>query len=180
MNICFTGHRPNKLGGYDWNTPKNKQIINKLRATIVSVIAHNINESNFHFIVGGALGIDQMAFNICDELRHLLSDITIEVAVPFQDQPNAWFNQLDKTRYFKQLQFANKVTYVDSLKKYQATKIPIGKYNPYKLQIRNEYMVDNSDLVIAIWDGSKSGTKNCIDYAKGLNKKIVIINPNEI
>ena len=24
--ICFTGHRPNKLDGYDWNTPKNQRI----------------------------------------------------------------------------------------------------------------------------------------------------------
>ena len=26
--VCFTGHRPNKLGGYNWNSKKNILIRN--------------------------------------------------------------------------------------------------------------------------------------------------------
>lgn len=33
-------------------------------------------------------------------------------------------------------------------------------------QIRNEWMVDRSSLVIAVFNGEQSGTKNTIDYAK--------------
>jgi uncharacterized phage-like protein YoqJ len=48
------------------------------------------------------------------------------------------------------------------------------------MQKRNEYMVDNSDIVIAVWDGSKGGTYNCVKYAEKLGKKIIVINPKEI
>ena len=36
-------------------------------------------------------------------------------------------------------------------------------------QKRNEWMVDRSSLVIAVWNGQPSGTKNTIDYAKRKN-----------
>lgn len=60
------------------------------------------------------------------------------------------------------------------------TTTPQGRYNPYKLQIRNEYMVDNADVVIAVWDGSKGGTCNCVNYAKKIGKNIIQINPKDI
>ena len=41
-------------------------------------------------------------------------------------------------------------------------------------------MVYESDKVIAVWDGSKSGTCNCIKYAEKKNKEIIVINPNDI
>ena len=54
-----------------------------------------------------------------------------------------------------------------------------GEYSHQKMQIRNQYMVDNCDLLIAIYDNkSQGGTKNCIEYAKSINKPIIYINPN--
>lgn len=39
-------------------------------------------------------------------------------------------------------------------------------------------MVDNADLVIAVYDGSSSGgTAYTVDYARKQGKKIIIINP---
>ena len=45
-------------------------------------------------------------------------------------------------------------------------------------QKRNEWMVDRSSLVIAVWNGQPSGTKNTIDYAnrKGTNVVNVLHN----
>ena len=40
-------------------------------------------------------------------------------------------------------------------------------------QRRNEFMVDHSNLVIAVWNGEKSGTKNTIDYAERKGVKVV-------
>ena len=46
------------------------------------------------------------------------------------------------------------------------------------MQIRNRWMVDNSDLVLAVFDGKKEGgTWNCVKYAKSKNKEIVVIKP---
>lgn len=39
---------------------------------------------------------------------------------------------------------------------------------------RNMQVVDNSDILIAIWDGESSGTKNTIDYAKSVGKNVII------
>ncbi len=33
-------------------------------------------------------------------------------------------------------------------------------------QVRNEWMVDRANLVIAVFNGQKSGTKNTVDYAR--------------
>lgn len=40
-------------------------------------------------------------------------------------------------------------------------------------------MVDNSDAVIAVWDGTAGGTKNCFDYATKIGKKIIRIDPKD-
>jgi len=44
---------------------------------------------------------------------------------------------------------------------------------PFLSRLRNEWMVDRSNLVIAVFNGQKSGTKNTVDYAK---KQGLIIN----
>lgn len=45
------------------------------------------------------------------------------------------------------------------------------------MQKRNEYMVDNSDYVIAVWDGKPSGTGNTVHYAESKGKTIITIKP---
>lgn len=43
---------------------------------------------------------------------------------------------------------------------------------------RNQYMVDNSDILIAVWDGGKEGgTAACVRYAEQVNKPIIWLNP---
>lgn len=181
--ICFTGHRPNKLGGYDWNTPKNKVIIEKLRSEIISLI-NSTREYDFKFICGGALGIDQMAFDILEKLKygtlHLNNlKMTLELAIPFSKQPIKW-NYHDAKKYEIQKSQADIVTYVDRLEDYKIKGYDEDIYYPAKMQKRNQYMVDNSDVIIAVWDGTKGGTANCVSYAKKLGKEIISINPKEI
>lgn len=40
---------------------------------------------------------------------------------------------------------------------------------------RNEDIIKEADEVFAFWDGKSSGTRNSINHAKRLNKKITII-----
>ena len=49
---------------------------------------------------------------------------------------------------------------------YQVKMVSNQSYTPWCMNVRNHYMVDHSDRVLAVWDGSSGGTKNCIDYAK--------------
>lgn len=41
--------------------------------------------------------------------------------------------------------------------------------------IRNNYIIENSDEVIAFWDGKSKGTNHSISLCKKLNKKYKII-----
>ncbi len=50
-------------------------------------------------------------------------------------------------------------------------------YAAWKLQKRNEWMINNSEAVIAVWNGSEGGTGNCVTYAKNNSKPIYRINP---
>ncbi|MEG1028070.1 MAG: hypothetical protein RSE07_05215, partial [Oscillospiraceae bacterium] len=52
------------------------------------------------------------------------------------------------------------------------------EYNKNCLWYRNKYMVDNSTLVIAYFDGKSGGTAQTIDYAKRCGVKIVNLSVN--
>ncbi len=43
---------------------------------------------------------------------------------------------------------------------------------------RNRYMVEQADVVIAVWNGKPSGTGNTVRMAKELGKKVRIVNPS--
>ena len=45
------------------------------------------------------------------------------------------------------------------------------------MQERNDYMINNSSLVIALYDGKGGGTGYTIKRAKAKNLKIIIIKP---
>lgn len=51
------------------------------------------------------------------------------------------------------------------------------RYTHWCMNKRNEWMVDNSDLVIAVWDGTKGGTANCVRYAVKQGKEITKLEP---
>lgn len=186
ITYCFTGHRPNKLGGYDWKSEKNQKILKALKSKIIELINNApTEEKHFKFICGGALGIDQMAFEICKIIKEntlKLNPCKIELilAMPFEKQDNNWFKQTDKDRLNSQKIYADEVVLVDTLENYKFDKVNIGEYHPAKMQLRNMYMVDNADEVIAVWDGSKGGTGNCVEYARKQGKIIHIINPNKL
>jgi len=41
--------------------------------------------------------------------------------------------------------------------------------------IRNKYIVDDADIVVAFWDGKSRGTEHSIDLARKVGKKVIII-----
>ena len=53
-------------------------------------------------------------------------------------------------------------------------------YTPDCMDKRNKYMVDQSDVIIAVWSGSPSGTGKTVQYAQSQGKPIVTINPNSM
>ncbi len=51
-------------------------------------------------------------------------------------------------------------------KKYTGKSAPI---------IRNKQIIQEADVVLALWDGQSKGTEFSINYAKKLNKEVVVV-----
>jgi uncharacterized phage-like protein YoqJ len=176
FTIAFTGHRPEKLGGYDLKNERNAKIINNLGNIVFEKLKELYKtNSEIKVMTGGALGIDQMAFEICYFLKtKCFEDLKLEIAIPFKNQSKVW-NEQSKTFYESQKSRADIITFVDELECYKIPDNIVGEYDRIKLLKRNEYMVDNCNLLIAVWDGSKSGTSSCINYAKIVKRDVFII-----
>ena len=162
-SIAFTGHRPNKIGGHDLNNPKRQAIIKALTDAVNRAVKKYGETHEIVVITGGALGVDQDAARIAYKLG-----IPFIVAVPCQGQDSKWPAE-SKKRYQKMLSLASEVVMVYD-----------GPYNNTCMQDRNIWMVDRCDALIAVWDGTKGGTANCVKYAREVNKPMVLINPNKL
>lgn len=120
--------------------------------------AYLVHESPDEVISGVALGWDTAW-----AIAALRLGIDLTCAVPFEGQERAWPPQ-SQQRYHKILRKSHRVEIVCK-----------GSYSAAAMQKRNEWMVDNSDRVVALWDGSSGGTGNCIKYAKRRNAEIDVL-----
>ncbi|MNH75645.1 hypothetical protein D3C73_278950 [compost metagenome] len=175
-SVCFTGHRPNKLGDcYSLTGDQSKYIKNKLKPILIDLIE---NEGIERFISGGAIGFDQIAFWTVNGLKKTYyPDIKNIVAVPFRNQAIKWSDRETQQWYKRMLETADEVIYVDELHEYRVDGVIAGDYHVAKMQKRDEYMVDNSRIVVAAHDGSKGGTGNCVRYARKAGKTIYTLKP---
>jgi uncharacterized phage-like protein YoqJ len=142
MIAAATGHRPDKLGGYSTHA----------RLTDLAIAALSKYKPE-KAISGFALGWDQAFADAVIQVG-----IPLIAAIPFPSQPSHWPK-------------SSQLFYQQLLEK--ASEIKIISPDPYsarKMQIRNEWMVNNSDFMICLWDGSSGGTANCINYAVSKNK----------
>lgn len=165
ITIAVTAHRPNRLYGYDYYSPGNLAIATKLREHLLS---HLNQGKQVHAISGMALGGDTIYALVVLKLKRQGYNITLESAIPCTAHSSQW-PKPSQDQWKSIVEQADVVTYVSKL-----------LYKPYLMQKRNEYMVNQCDELIAIFDGTKGGTANCIDYAMKKEKKIMTINPKEL
>jgi uncharacterized phage-like protein YoqJ len=150
--VCFTGHRPEKL------TRHEKSITKDLEKEIRQAVADGLNV----FITGMARGVDIWAAQIVLMLRDEGCDVKLMCACPYEGFERGWSQEWQKA-YREILVAADFVKYV------------CEGYSRACFQIRNEWMVDHSARVIAVFNGEKSGTKNTIDYAIRQNVPVEFI-----
>ena len=90
MRIAFTGHRPNNkyMGGYDYNSDKNRIIYSYIYNSVLNTILNNPDEKEFILISGGALGTDQLAAMACIDIKNRMpnKNIIVKIAIPFEKQ----------------------------------------------------------------------------------------------
>ena len=149
---CFTGHRPEKL------IKTESVILAELEKLIRQAVFDGINV----FITGMSRGVDIWAAEIVLQLRSENNNIRLICACPYKGFENKWKTEWQK-RYNYILQSADIVRFI------------CPKYSKNCFQIRNEWMVNHSDRVIAVFNGQNGGTKNTINYARKKNIKIFIV-----
>ena len=155
--VCFTGHRPQTLK-FLWN--EESEMCRALKMQIKNTITELIEKENaIHFISGMALGVDMICAEIVLELKKTYPQITLECAIPCETQAARW-SEIYRERYFNTIISSDKETLLQT------------QYTADCMMKRNKYMVDKSDIVVAVWNGSKGGTANTVKYAKQSGKTI--------
>jgi len=147
--IVATGHRPQKCGGFS----EAAQLL--LKQIAIDWLAALRPRGA---ISGMALGWDTAIVEACLNLG-----LPYVACIPFRGQESQW--PLHARRAY-----ANYIRHAANV-----IVCSPGEYAPNKMQIRNERMVDlalkngpgpANALVLAMWDGTSGGTKNCLYYAR--------------
>lgn len=140
---CFTGHRPEKL-----NRPERE-----IKLELKKEICRALEDDFTVFISGMARGVDIWA---AEEVLQLRKDgilVRLICACPYPGFERNWSNSWQR-RYAAILNQADLVCFISPY------------YSSNCFQVRNEWMVNHSSKVIAVFNGQPSGTKNTIDYAQ--------------
>ena len=149
---CFTGLRPQKL----------TRPIDDIKVDLENEILRAVADGYTTFITGMAYGTDIWAGNIVVRLKDRFPDLKLIAAIPFPDFSGGWSEEW-KEKYKRLIEKADMV------------KIIANDYSPAVYQRRNEWMVDHSSKVIAVYDGKVGGTRNTINYARKENVNIVTL-----
>ena len=146
--VSITGHREI---GLDCDK-------NKLKQTFLSLI----EKENFNtFLIGMAVGFDMLCFSILEEIRKE-KDIKLVACVPCREQDKLYsFSQ--KTEYRRMLNSADQ------------TIILKENYDKYCMIKRNEFMVDNSSILVAYLRKDKGGTAFTVRNANKKNVPVIKI-----
>lgn len=162
---AFTGHRPQSLPfGFNETDERCIALKQTLRAEIIKLIE---DEGVTHFISGMAIGVDMYAAEIVLGLKSSYDSIILESAIPCETQAAKWTEE-QRNRYFEIAEKCDKETLIQQ------------HYTADCMHKRNRYMVDQADVIIAVWDGRPSGTGKTVQYAQRQGKPIRVINPKTL
>lgn len=134
---CFTGHRPEKLQANE----------SGIKSALEAEIKAAISRGFCNFITGMARGVDTWAAQIVLKLKGEGNDIHLICAFAYKKAKLS----------IDDLTAQNSSDYI-----YYASEI----YSRSCYMERNKWMVDNSSIVIAVYNGKKGGTLNTINYAQ--------------
>ena len=109
-----------------------------------------------------ARGVDLWAVEIVLDLRANGAAIRLICASPYRGFEVRW-SQDWQERYRRVMEQANLVRFI------------CPSYSWDCFQRRNEWMIDHSARVIAVYNGGPGGTRNTVEYARGREVPVKIL-----
>lgn len=159
---CFSGYRPQKLPYLD--APKSTAYTNLLHALRKAVRAA-VADGYDTFLSGFAEGVDLLAASVVlSEGAANGQPLHLVAAIPYPGQSDRWRPAI-RQQYATLLHACKEVIYI------------CREYHAGCFQERNEYMVNRSQRLIAVYDGQKGGTANTVRYALKNDREVILINP---
>lgn len=147
MIYGVTGHRPSKTGGYT------RTATDRLLQFAGTVLR---SYSDLECVITGmALGWD-----IAIAKAALANRILYDAYIPFVGQEKLW--PVDAQEQYQYLLSQARIVKV----------VCDGEYAPWKMQKRNEAVVDDCRKLVSLWDGSAGGTANCVKYAQSVGREV--------
>ena len=157
ITCCFTGHRPDKL---PWGDREQDPRCVALKRRLAVALRQTYDRGYRHFICGMAQGGDLYFAEAVLALRARQPDLTLEAALPCVSQADAWPKWL-QDRYRAILRQCDAETLIQE------------QYTPGCMHRRDQYMIQRSSLLIALYAGTPGGTAFTI--REGLNAGLEIL-----
>lgn len=145
----FTGHRESKL---PWRDNENDIRCLRLKKRMYDAVEAVYHSGVRHYICGMASGSDLYFAEAVLQLRLEYPEITLEAAIPCEGQSAKW-SAVQRARYDR---IVGECDYHTVIQK---------EYSPECMLRRNRYMVDESDYLIAAYNGTPGGTRSTLLYA---------------
>ena len=165
FTCCFTGHRPHKL---PFNLDDESGAALRLRARLKTELLTAIHQGYKYFICGGGLGVDMLAARQVLSLKEAYPFLRLCLALPCQNHTARWA-PAQKQDMKALMEQADEIIYVTQ-----------GPYTEGCMQKRNQYMIDRSSRIIAVFNGTSGGTKLTLDYAEKSYIQAIIVDCNTI
>lgn len=147
-NCSFTGHRQ-----------INESHIKPLEELLIKAIEYVYSEGCRNFFCGGALGFDTMAAKAIIALRIKHSDMRLCIVVPCKNQHDSW-SPAERDMYEYVLSAADEVVYTSD------------EYKPGCMRVRNQWLADACDVLIAFVGRDKSGSAQTVRMAQQKGKTV--------
>lgn len=162
MCCAFTGHRPKF---FPWGYDESDSRCIELKSIFADQIRILTKQGYTDFLTGMALGVDVWAAQAVLELREHDPKLKLHCILPCIGQEKSWSVEAKKT-YYAIIKVADSRVYANR-----------AYYKECMLD-RNKFMVDNCDLLFAVYGGiTRSGTASTINYARSQKRKILILDP---
>jgi uncharacterized phage-like protein YoqJ len=155
--LGITGHRPPKLGGYDKFTNQSEQLKFKMEIFFME-------KNPAHIVSGMAQGTDQWAAEVALKLG-----IKVLALIPCTGHELMW--PTDTQNYYRYL--------LREIEKAHGTVqyVSLKPYTTYCMHRRNQAIVSQSSEMLAVWDGTRGGTRDCVRLALADGLLVTVLHP---